>query len=152
MHGAVVDTGLLRLIPLLPLVGFLVAVTFNRAHGLVKVVAPLCVGVAFAITVVAVLRLVGLEEGARLHDDVYRWIEAGPFHADLAFRIDALSAVYAAWADQEHSVQWFRRRYLVDQSTPAYAAYIARGADYPDYDLVPASEVPNWVRVVFATY
>ena len=93
MHGAVVDTTLLRLIPLLPLVGFLVAVAFNRAHGLVKVVAPLCVGVAFAIAVVAVLRLVGLEEGARLHDDVYRWIEAGPFHADLAFRIDALSAV-----------------------------------------------------------
>src|SRR5438045_4255988 len=28
-----------------------------------------------------------------LHDRVYEWIVAGPFHADVAFRLDALSAV-----------------------------------------------------------
>src|SRR3977135_2441507 len=86
----IVPTTLLRLIPLLPLAGFLLAIVLGRSRGLVKVLSPLAVGVAFVVTVIAVLRLLGLPEGARLLDHVYVWIDAPPFRADVAFRIDAL--------------------------------------------------------------
>ncbi len=89
----VLPTSLLRLIPLLPLAGFLLAIVLGRARNVVKIVAPACVGAALAVSIVAVLRVVAAPEGARLLDDVYVWIQAGAFRADVAFRIDALSAV-----------------------------------------------------------
>jgi NADH-quinone oxidoreductase subunit L len=95
MHeGQAIQTALLRLIPALPLVGFLLAVgTGARARRLALIVAPATVGMAFMIALSAVVTLASAPEGARLVDVVYPWIVAGPFHADLAFRIDALSAV-----------------------------------------------------------
>jgi len=95
MHeGQAIQTALLRLIPALPLVGFLLAVgTGARARRLALVAAPATVGMAFVIALSAVVTLASAPEGARLVDVVYPWIVAGPFHADLAFRIDALSAV-----------------------------------------------------------
>ena len=69
-----------------------------------------------------------------------------PDDAVTTARIDALSAVYATWADQQHSVQSFRGQNLIDRSSTAYADFITSGAGYPDYELVPASEVPDWVR------
>jgi len=95
MHeGQAIQTALLRLIPALPLVGFLLAVgTGARARRLALIAAPAAVGMAFVIALSAVVTLASAPEGARLVDVVYPWIVAGPFHADLAFRIDALSAV-----------------------------------------------------------
>jgi NADH-quinone oxidoreductase subunit L len=43
--------------------------------------------------VVAAVRLHGLGHAAALHDRIYGWIAAGPFHADAALRLDALSVV-----------------------------------------------------------
>src|SRR6185369_7699450 len=93
-EGQAIQTVLLRLIPALPLVGFLLAVGSGaRARRLALIVAPATVAMAFMIALSAVVTLASAPEGARLVDVVYPWIVAGPFHADLAFRIDALSAV-----------------------------------------------------------
>ena len=90
---------LLRWIVLLPALGFLWNATVGqRAPRTSAVVGPGAVGAAFAIAIVTVLRLHGLEGGQgdgppMLHDLVYRWIEVGPFHSDVAFRLDAISAI-----------------------------------------------------------
>jgi NADH-quinone oxidoreductase subunit L len=95
MHdGDVISSSMLRLIPALPLAGFLLAITLGQTRRrLVTIVAPLAVAASFAMAVAAVLRLSAAPAGARLVDRVYPWIVAGPFSADVAFRIDALAAV-----------------------------------------------------------
>jgi len=90
----VTETALLRWIVALPALGVVFHVFVgNRAPGTVKVVGPGLVGAAFAVAIVAVVRLAGLPAGAALHDRLYTWIVAGPFRADAALRLDALSAV-----------------------------------------------------------
>ncbi len=94
MHGGeIIPTSTLWLIPALPLAGFLLAVVFADARRLITIAAPGAVGIAFAVALAAVLTLLRAPAGARLVDDVYPWIVAGPFRVDVAFRIDALSAV-----------------------------------------------------------
>jgi NADH-quinone oxidoreductase subunit L len=61
-------------------------------------VGPGTIGAAFACAVIAVLRLHALDgahTGAApvLHDVVYRWVGVGTLHADVAFRLDGISAV-----------------------------------------------------------
>jgi NADH-quinone oxidoreductase subunit L len=90
-----IATSTLRLIPALPLAGFLLALAAGRARGLVRLAAPLLVGAAFAAALAAVAALARAGDGAVLVDRVYTWIAAGPFRADVAFRLDALSAVMA---------------------------------------------------------
>ena len=92
-EALIVHSQMLWLIPVLPLLGFLLAVVANRVPGLVKITSPLAVLVSFAIAAMAVVSLAGAPEGTRLAQRVYTWIAAGPFRADIAFRIDALSAV-----------------------------------------------------------
>ena len=90
----VVDTTLLRWIVAFPALGVLLNVTLGRrAPGTVKVVGPGVLLGAFVVTLVAVLRVVAGEEGTALVDRVYTWIRVGGFQADVAFRMDALSAV-----------------------------------------------------------
>jgi len=97
MHEAhealILHSQVLWLIPVFPLLGFLIAVAANNSHGLVKITSPLAVLASFAVALASVLSLTGADEGARLYQHVYTWIVAGPFRADIAFRIDALSAV-----------------------------------------------------------
>jgi NADH-quinone oxidoreductase subunit L len=90
----VIETALLRWIVLLPALGVLFHVFVGpRAPGAVKLVGPGLVGAAFVVALTGVLGLRGLAPGAALHDYVYTWIVAGPFRADAAFRLDALSGV-----------------------------------------------------------
>jgi NADH-quinone oxidoreductase subunit L len=90
---------LLRWIVLIPALGFLWnAVMGNRAPRSAAIVGPGAVGIAFAIALIAVMRLHGVEGGHEraapmLLDRVYRWISVGTFHADVAFRLDAISAI-----------------------------------------------------------
>src|SRR6185295_7764467 len=128
MHDApVIASTTLRLIPALPLVGFLVAVFAGaRARRLVTLVAPGVVGVAFVLALAAVERLAAAPAGARLDDHVYRWIAAGPFAADVAFRVDALSAVMALVVT---GVGFLIHVYAVgymaeDESLPRFFAYL----------------------------
>src|SRR5215203_759960 len=94
VHEALIlHSQVLWLIPVFPLLGFLVAVAANNSHGLVKITSPLAVLASFVVALASVVSVAGAGEGARLYQHVYTWIAAGPFHADIAFRIDALSAV-----------------------------------------------------------
>jgi NADH-quinone oxidoreductase subunit L len=89
------DTALLRFIPLLPLLGTILGVAAAVADRprITRIVSPSLVLLAFVVSATAVGRLRGLPAGSALHDRVYSWIAVGPLSLDLAFRVDALSAV-----------------------------------------------------------
>ena len=90
------ETGLLRWIIGLPTIGVLFHVFVGpRLPRAVKFVGPGLVGAAFAVALAAARRLWALPPAAALHDHVWTWIVAGPFHADVALRLDALSEVMA---------------------------------------------------------
>jgi NADH-quinone oxidoreductase subunit L len=88
-------TTLLRWIPLLPLIGTIVGIAAAATDRprVTRIVGPLMVLLAFVVAATAVGRLLGLPAGSALHDRVYSWISVGPLSVDLAFRVDALSAV-----------------------------------------------------------
>jgi len=73
-----------------------------------------------------VWHLLALPAGARLVDDVYVWIEAPPFRADVAFRLDALSAVMTlivtgvGFLIHVYSVGYMEH----DESVPRFFAYL----------------------------
>jgi NADH-quinone oxidoreductase subunit L len=89
------DATLLRWIPLLPLLGTIagIAAAVAGRPRITRIVCPSLVLLAFLVAVTAVGRLWGLPAGSALHDPVYSWISAGPLSIELAFRVDALSAV-----------------------------------------------------------
>jgi NADH-quinone oxidoreductase subunit L len=98
MHDSATAVSFLWLIPALPAVGvFFNAFLGTRAgKGAVSVVAPGVVGAAFVVGCYAFVRLVSLPAGGALTERLYPWITAGTLQVDVAFRIDALSAVMVA--------------------------------------------------------
>ncbi|MEU5438855.1 hypothetical protein AB0G73_36760 [Streptomyces sp. NPDC020719] len=68
-----------------------------------------------------------------------------PATASSSARIDALSAIYAAWANSDLKVNWFRRSHLVPQNTPEYEAWIAGRGDYPEFQLLAPEDVDQWI-------
>jgi NADH-quinone oxidoreductase subunit L len=95
----VTPDALLRWMVFLPALGFLWnAIVGNRAPRTSAIVGPGAVGGAFIVAVISVLRLHGLEGGHEhaapmLRDLVWNWITVGGFSADVAFRLDAISAI-----------------------------------------------------------
>jgi NADH-quinone oxidoreductase subunit L len=86
----------LSLIPLLPFLGFLVNAFLGRrlpksvSGGLACTVML----ASFAISVVEVMRLIGMDPGTReINQTIFTWISSGDFVVDAAFRLDPLSAV-----------------------------------------------------------
>ncbi|MGW0211356.1 hypothetical protein ACWDZ8_38365 [Streptomyces sp. NPDC003233] len=62
----------------------------------------------------------------------------------LRARVDALSAIYAAWAAQD--VRWFRiRRLMRTDDTVALKAYYTGGGPHPGYALLNEDAVLDWV-------
>ncbi|RLB53677.1 MAG: NADH-quinone oxidoreductase subunit L [Deltaproteobacteria bacterium] len=106
MHGhetsqVIESFNLLWLIPFLPLLG---AVSNGLAgHWLQKrfgekAVHTIAVGLpwlSFLVAVVAFFKLRSLPEGALLLDRLWTWVAVGQFHVELAFGMDALSAMMA---------------------------------------------------------
>jgi len=127
MHGGeIIPTSTLWLIPALPLAGLLLAIIFGDRKRLVTIVAPGVVGIAFAVALASVVTLLRAPAGARLVDDVYPWIVAGPFRADVAFRVDALAAVMVlivtgvGFLIHVYSVGYMAH----DESLPRFFAYL----------------------------
>jgi NADH-quinone oxidoreductase subunit L len=86
----------IALIPLFPLLGFLVNASFGRR--LPKAVsgglASLAMIAAFGVSAVTVWQLAGLAPTQRaVTQTLYTWIASGEFAFDLTFRVDPLSAV-----------------------------------------------------------
>ena len=93
--GTVLHVGYLFLIPLLPALGAIFNLFFgSRAgKGVVGIVAPAVVGSGFLVAAFAFAQLLGAPAGSSLLQQVYPWIHVGALQIDVAFRIDALSAV-----------------------------------------------------------
>ena len=87
---------MLLLIPLLPFVGFLLNASIGRrlkqsVSGLVAVVAMVA---AFAVSLTAVLQLLGQPAEARaIVQPVFSWISSGNFEAGFTLRLDPLSSL-----------------------------------------------------------
>jgi NADH-quinone oxidoreductase subunit L len=95
-----VASELLRWIALLPLLGAAIhgvcLAVLRRSLGRSAVIGISVGGVllSFLASCLAVARLIGLPAGERvLRDEVFTWIGAGRFSADVAFQLDPLSAV-----------------------------------------------------------
>jgi hypothetical protein len=67
----------------------------------------------------------------------------------VSARIDALSAIYGHWAHDESEVRWFRTSELVEHGTAKFRAYIDGEGPYPDFRLVDAAQVEDWVQKQF---
>ena len=123
----VTESHLLRWIVALPALGVLFHVFVGRrATSAVKAVGPGLVLAAFALSVRCALILRALGPDAVLRDHVYRWIAAGGFVADAAFRLDALSAVMilvvtgVGFLIHLYSVGYMQH----DPGVPRYFAYL----------------------------
>ncbi|HKV54968.1 MAG TPA: NADH-quinone oxidoreductase subunit L [Candidatus Binataceae bacterium] len=85
----------LGLILLFPLLGVIFNVFFGRRAGrtLVNWISPLAIFLAFGVSLAAFAVLLTMPRGAALEWTLWRWIQAGDFHVDIALRFDALTAV-----------------------------------------------------------
>jgi NADH-quinone oxidoreductase subunit L len=87
---------MLLLIPLLPFLGFLVNASVGRRLSKAASGAIACGAMAgsFAVSLVAVWRLVALPEDARaITSRIFTWITSGDFTAGFTLRLDPLSSV-----------------------------------------------------------
>ena len=85
------------LIPLFPLIGFLINGLFGKAiknETIIGGIGSMTVLGSFIVAVMTFLRLTGMPAEERVHDvKIFTWIKAGTFQADVAFLIDPLSCV-----------------------------------------------------------
>lgn len=90
-------TTFIWLIPVLPLLSFLIIVLFNRVLPR-KAVAFLGVGsvsLSALITIIAGIKFLSFPpDGGAYTATIYNWLNTGGFSADIAFRLDALSLVF----------------------------------------------------------
>lgn len=87
---------LIALVPLLPLLGFLIiSLNVNRlSHSVASVVACGAVLISFFIAVILFFQLVDLPAEQRsLHAVLFDWIVVGNFSAQISFLIDPLSSL-----------------------------------------------------------
>ena len=86
----------LYLIPLLPLIGFLIngLLLGKLSRPIVSTIAVGSVGLSFVMALMAFFDLKALPADARfIEQTIFTWIGAGSFHVDIAFLLDPLSAV-----------------------------------------------------------
>jgi NADH-quinone oxidoreductase subunit L len=86
---------LLGLILLFPLLGFLFNLFYGAkwGRGSVNIVGPGVIFAAFAIALASFIRLLTMPAGSVLSVELWQWIHAGPFRANFALQVDALSGV-----------------------------------------------------------
>jgi NADH-quinone oxidoreductase subunit L len=84
---------MLALIPLLPLVGFLINAFFGKRlpKSVSGGVACAVMVAAFGVSATVSMQLLGLSPESRIIEQtLYTWIASGDFHASLGFRLDPL--------------------------------------------------------------
>ena len=84
------------LIPLLPLIGFLINGLVGKSlpKRTVGIIGSAAVGLSFLITVAIFLEMLKLPADARsVEKVVYTWIASGPFKVSVAYLIDPLSLI-----------------------------------------------------------
>ena len=87
---------MLALIPLFPLLGFLVNALLGRRlpKGVSGGLASLAMIASFAVSAISVWQLVGMAPESRVVDQtLYTWLASDDLDLALAFRLDPLAAV-----------------------------------------------------------
>lgn len=87
---------LIWLIPIMPLIGFLINGLFGSrlSKPIINAVACGSVLAAFLLSVNAVIQLIGLPAESRSFEVIlYSWIPSGSFNADIGFLLDPLSSI-----------------------------------------------------------
>src|SRR5437899_1122592 len=120
---------MLLLIPLLPLLGFLVNASFGRRVSKAAAAAVACGAMAgsFAVSLLAVRRLVAQPPDLRaIVDQVFTWISSGDFTAGFALRLDPLSAVMILVVTGIGSlIHVYSTAYMHEESDAEYARYFS---------------------------
>ncbi len=86
---------LIALVPILPLVGFLLVSLNNKrfVHGVTSIIACGSVFASFGISVSLFIQLLIAPEGTEFNVTLFNWISAGGFSASFSFLIDPLSSL-----------------------------------------------------------
>jgi NADH-quinone oxidoreductase subunit L len=120
---------MLLLIPLLPLVGFLVNVALGRrlSKAASAAIACLAMAAAFGVSVAAVWTLLQHPPATRIIDQaVFDWIASGDFDVPLAFRLDPLSAVMILVVTGiGFLIHVYSAAYMEEETPPEYARYFS---------------------------
>src|SRR5262245_53621105 len=120
---------MLALIPLFPLLGFVVNATLGRR--LTKTVsgglACAVMLASFAVSLTTVLGLAGLAPADRvIEQTLYTWLASDDFSLDLAFRVDALSAVMILVVTGIGSlIHIYSTAYMHDETDADFARYFS---------------------------
>jgi NADH-quinone oxidoreductase subunit L len=120
---------MLLLIPLLPLVGFLLNAGFQRrlSKGASGTIACGAMIMSFAISAAAVARLAGLEPDSRaLVQQAFTWITSGDFSVPVALRLDPLSAVMILVITGIGTlIHVYSTAYMQEETDSEYARYFS---------------------------
>ena len=120
---------MIALIPLFPLLGFVVNAALGRrlpktvSSGL----ASLVMLAAFAVSVMTVWQLANLAPGQRVMEQtLYTWIASGDFVLDLTFRVDPLASVMILVITGIGSlIHIYSIAYMHEESDSEYARYFS---------------------------
>jgi NADH-quinone oxidoreductase subunit L len=119
----------LGLIPLFPLLGFLINAGFGRRlpKTVSGSIASAVMVASFVVSVMAALDLAGLPPGERaIEQTVYTWIASGDFVLDLTFRVDPLAAVMILIVSGIGAlIHIYSTAYMHDEPDSEYARYFS---------------------------
>jgi NADH-quinone oxidoreductase subunit L len=118
---------MLLLIPLLPLVGFLVNASLGRrlAKSISGGVACAAMVASFVVAVLSVLAMLRSASGA-VQQDVFTWFSSGNLQVPLALRLDHLSAVMILVVTGIGSlIHIYSTGYMHDERDSEYARYFS---------------------------
>jgi NADH-quinone oxidoreductase subunit L len=120
---------MLFLIPLLPLVGFLVNASLGRRVGKTAAGAVACAAMAgsFVVSLLSVWQLVGMPvESRAMSQQLFTWISSGDFSVALALRLDPLSAVMILVVSGIGSlIHVYSTAYMHDERDAEFARYFS---------------------------
>jgi NADH-quinone oxidoreductase subunit L len=111
----------LYLIPLFPLIGFVLIGLFGQKapRPAAGVLASLMVGASFVVAVINFLALRGLPERTYLHENIYTWMQVGDFQVNVALMMDQLSGLMILIVTGIG--------FLIHVSQPLYRLYVGAG-------------------------
>ena len=120
---------MLALIPLFPLLGFVINATLGRRlpKSVSGGLASLAMLASFGVSAMLVWQLAGLPAEERLIDQVlYTWLASDDFNLPLAFRLDALSAVMILVVTGIGSlIHIYSTAYMHDEVDSEFARYFS---------------------------
>jgi NADH-quinone oxidoreductase subunit L len=122
---------LLALIPLFPLLGFVINATLGRRlpKAMSGGLASLVMLASFVVSAMSVWQLASLAPEARatqMPQVVYTWIASGDLTVDMGFRLDQLSAVMILVVTGIGSlIHIYSTAYMHDESDSEYARYFS---------------------------